>query len=67
MTSKEALEKLDHTICLNTGIKWGVDDLDKIDCQTQEEAIECIDTIRKDLEILKKYIYNERNKGVTRK
>jgi phosphotransferase system IIA component len=38
----EALEKLNHTICLNSPvIKWGVDTYDHIDCKSESEFAKC--------------------------
>ena len=52
MNSLEALEKIDHTICLNINngtLKFGLDEYDKCDCQSVEEFVECYDTIEKEL------------------
>ena len=46
----EALEKLNHTICLNSPtIKWGIDKYDHIDCKDEEEFVKCYNIIRKAL------------------
>ena len=48
MTTKEALEKLNHTICLNLNdkrLKFGLDKYEHIDCVSTEEFVECYDTI----------------------
>ena len=43
----EALEKINHTLCLNSHkIEFGVDE-DSIDCKNVEEFVECYNTIRK--------------------
>ena len=43
----EALEKINHTLCLNSHrIEFGVDE-DSIDCKNIEEFVECYNTIRK--------------------
>lgn len=53
MTSKEALEKLDNTLCLNSPvINFNIDDEDNIDCKDIDEMIECLETIERDLEVL---------------
>lgn len=48
----ESLEKIDHTICLNINektLKFGLDDLDHIDCKDFSEFAECYDTINSTL------------------
>ena len=46
----EALEKLNHTICLNSPtIKWGIDEYDHIDCKSESEFVKCYNIIRKAL------------------
>ena len=74
MNDKQALEKLDHTLCLNSPLlKFGIDDEDHIDCIDTYEMISCIETIAealdkkekqdKILEILKRPLfYSERKK-----
>lgn len=63
MKGLEALEKIDHTICLNNlakNIVWNIDKEDKIDCENVEQFIECYDIIEKELkalEIIKQYIH----------
>ena len=56
MTSKEALEKIDHTICLafneNNNALFGKDKYDHIDCKDIDEFVDCYDIIEKDLEVL---------------
>lgn len=53
MTSKEALEKLDNTLCLNSPvINFNIDDEDFIDCKDVDEMIECLETIERDLDVL---------------
>jgi hypothetical protein len=50
MKEKEALEKLNHTICLNAntgGIKWGVDTDEHIDCVSVDEFCDCYDVLDK--------------------
>ena len=51
----EALEKIDHTICLNTinqTLKFGLDEYDGCDCKNIEEFAEAYDVIEKELEAL---------------
>lgn len=55
MTSKEleALEKLNHTICLNYNnktLKFGVDTEEHIDCDNVNEFVDCYNTIKSALE-----------------
>ena len=61
----EALEKINHTICLNSPtIKWGIDTYDHIDCKDEKEFVKCYNIIeqaliqkdkqKKILDILKK-------------
>lgn len=53
MKGLEMLEKIDHTICLNSlskHIEWNVDKEENIDCKSIEEFIECYDIIKKELE-----------------
>lgn len=48
----KALEKLNHTICLNNNegtLKFGLDDLDHIDCNTLYEFVDCYNTIEQSL------------------
>ena len=53
MTSKEALEKLDNTLCLNSqSLKFNIDTEENIDCKDVYEMIECLEIIKKDLEVL---------------
>ena len=65
----EALEKLNHTICLNSPvIKWGIDAYDYIDCKNEKEFAKCYQAIEKALiqkakqdkilDILKKKVVN---------
>lgn len=51
-TPLKALEKLDHTICLNR-IDWGIDKYDHCDCKNVEEFVECYDIAEKALRALK--------------
>ena len=47
----EALEKLNHTICLNSPvIKWSIDEYDHIDCKDEKEFVKCYNIIEKALE-----------------
>lgn len=68
----EALEKIDHTICLNVNeqtLKFGLDDLDHVDCKDVYELFDCYDVVKsalvqaekehKALEILKKHLHLE--------
>lgn len=55
MNDKEALEKLDHTLCLNSpSLKFGIDDEEHIDCKDTDEMIDCIEIIQEALEKLEK-------------
>ena len=48
----EALEKIDHTICLNNlakNIVWNIDKEEKCDCESIEQFVECYDAIEKEL------------------
>ena len=65
----EALEKLNHTICLNSPvIKWSIDEYDHIDCKDEKEFVKCYNIIEqaliqkakqdKILDILKKKVVN---------
>ena len=46
----EALEKLNHTICLNSPvIKWSIDEYDHIDCKDEKEFVKCYQVIEKAL------------------
>ena len=69
LTLREAVEKLDHTICMNINlgtIKFGIDKYQDgpngttgCDCESIDEAIECIEMIEKaivDFDELKKGI-----------
>ena len=50
MTPLEALSKLDNTICLNSqSLKFKLDDDEHIDCESIDEAIECIDIVKRAL------------------
>lgn len=51
MKSKEALEKIDHTLCLNSlSLRFDIDDEYHIDCKDTYEMIDCIETIQEALE-----------------
>lgn len=55
MTPTEALDKLDHTICLNINnqgerFKFGLDTFDHCDCQDFDEFDEAITVLRKYIE-----------------
>lgn len=53
MTSKEAYEKINHTLCLNSmNLNFSIDDVEHLDCVNPEEMIECLEIIEKDVEIL---------------
>lgn len=60
--SLEALEKIDHTICLNNlakNIVWNFDKEEKCDCENIDQFMDCYDSIEKELEaneILKSHI-----------
>lgn len=68
----KALEKIDHTICLNINkktLKFGLDDLDHADCKDFLDYAKCYNTIKsafrqaekehKALKILKKHLHFE--------
>ena len=47
----EALEKINHTICLNSPtIKWGIDTYDHIDCKDEKEFVKCYNIIEQALD-----------------
>ena len=47
----EALEKLNHTICLNSPvIKWSIDEYDHIDCKDEKEFVKCYNIIEQALD-----------------
>ena len=47
----EALEKINHTICLNSPtIKWSIDEYDHIDCKDEKEFVKCYNIIEQALE-----------------
>lgn len=49
----KALEKINHTICLNYNnktLKFGIDCYDHIDCNNADEFIDCYNTIKSALE-----------------
>ena len=49
---EECLEKLRHTILINYNhgnLKFGMDEMDHIDCESLEEFAECYETIQKAL------------------
>ena len=51
MEDKEALEKLDHTLCLNSlSLSFGIDEDYHIDCKDAEEMVDCIETLQEALE-----------------
>ena len=53
MNDKEALEKLDHTLCLNYNegnLKYNIDNEEHIDCVDMNEMIDCIETVQEALE-----------------
>lgn len=53
-TPLEALEKIDHTICLNNlakNIVWNIDKEEKCDCESIEQFVDCYDVIEKELEM----------------
>ena len=53
MTSKQALEKLDNTLCLNSqSLRFNIDTEDNIDCKDVDEMIECLETVERDLDVL---------------
>lgn len=51
----EALEKIDHTICMNNlanNIKWDIDKYDHCACVSVEDFVECYEIIEKELNAL---------------
>ena len=51
VVNKQALEKLDHTLCLNSSsLKFGIDNEDHIDCRDTYEMIDCIETLQEALD-----------------
>jgi len=55
MTGLEALEKIDHTVCLNNlakNIVWNIDKEENCDCESVEQFVDCYDTIEKELKVL---------------
>lgn len=53
MEDKEALEKLDHTLCLNHNegnLKYNIDNEDHIDCVDMNEMLDCIENLQEALE-----------------
>lgn len=52
----EALEKIDHTICLNEhNIKWDIDKYDHCACIDINEFVECYEIIEKELKDYESY------------
>jgi len=50
MTAKEALEKLNYTICLNiSNLKWNIDTDNETDCVAIDEFCYCYDVIDNNL------------------
>lgn len=51
MKDKEALEKLDHTLCLNSLLlRFSIDNDYHIDCKDADEMVDCIETLQEALE-----------------
>lgn len=51
MNDKEALEKLDHTLCLNSlSLRFSIDEDYHIDCKDADEMVDCIETLQEALE-----------------
>ena len=51
MKDKEALEKLDHTLCLNSLLlRFNIDDEYHTDCKDAEEMVDCIETVQEALD-----------------
>ena len=51
----KALEKIDHTVCMNNlenNIKWDIDKYDHCACVSVEDFVECYETIEKELKAL---------------
>ena len=46
MTLKEAYDKIDNTLCLNSlKLEFNIDKEEHIDCKDVEEMVDCLDTI----------------------
>lgn len=55
MKSLEALEKLDHTICMNVNektLQFNIDKDTNADCNSLDEFIDCYETIEQSLKAL---------------
>lgn len=66
MTTREAFEKLHHTLCLNQ-LKFGIDQETHIDCESVDEMIECLEIVEKYLELEQDEvaIYEKGKTGIT--
>ena len=55
----DCLEKIDHTVCLNTcdgNMHFGIDEYEHIDCASIEDFVMCYDTVARCLdEVAKNY------------
>lgn len=63
----EALEKLNHTICLNNcekTLKFGIDDDEHIDCKDVYEFVDCYNIIEQALKKLSAYRKIEKELGI---
>ncbi len=57
MTGLEALEKLDHTLCMNSNegnLKFGIDTYENpsCDCKDVDEMVDCLEIVKQDLQDL---------------
>lgn len=66
----EALEKLNHTVCLNLNnktLQFNLDKYEDCDCKDIKEFCDCYEVIEKALkalEIIRKYIYVDKPFGI---
>ena len=52
----EAYGKIDNTLCLNAcrgNLQFGIDEDEHIDCESDAEMVDCLETIDKEFKILK--------------
>ena len=51
MNLKEAYDKIDNTLCLNSlNLEFNIDEAEGIDCKNVYEMVSCLDTIQQALE-----------------
>lgn len=63
----EALEKINHTICLNNcekTLKFGIDDDEHIDCNDVYEFVDCYNIIKDALTRLEELETSEKLRGI---